>query len=420
MGYIRRLSARKKLLCFYKRYGIVLTFRALLHYVQVRSVHVAQSAFGVGQSDRIQDLQKRSVLFITFSYQSNSKRYRVEHVAEYMSAAGAGCDIIPIEDLRRLWSYALSFPIIVISHLPLDTGLQRFVDEAKRMGRILAYSMDDPLFLSDVMKTYFRLPQEFGEREKEFYYAEADMRLALLKQCDCFIASTEYLANQVRELSITAYVIRNGFSHEMIQISERVLAQKKELKRKHNGKTIIGYFSGTRTHNHDVTFTTEALLRILAERPSVELWVYGYLDLDPRFKTFKKQIRRHALVSWKKLPYEIAQTDINIAPLEMGSGLTEAKSEIKYSESALVKVPTVASATDSYRYAIQHGVTGLLAQTSEDWYAHLSQLIDDVDMRTRMGESAYAYVLSRYCPESMSREAHTVFDALTKNHAASL
>lgn len=302
-----RISYQKKLTCFYKRYGIVFTFRALLHYFCVRTIHAVQQAFGIGQSNKIQNPQKRSVLFVTFSYASESKRYRVDHLREYLSNAHIENDVVFIEDLERFWLYALSFKIVVISHLPLDARLQRFIDEAKKKSIKFVYSMDDPLFLSDVMHKYFRLPEEFGEQEKEFYYAEADARLALLKQCNCFIASTEYLANQVRELSIPAYVIRNGFSREMITLAERALDS-------HSGgndkRTVIGYFSGTRTHNYDFTFATEALLRILKECPHVVLRIYGYLDIDERFKKFKKQIQRHPLVHWKKLPFEIAKVDI--------------------------------------------------------------------------------------------------------------
>lgn len=58
---------------------------------------------------------------------------------------------------------------------------------------------------------------------------------------------------------------------------------------------------------------------------------------------------------------------LNIAPLEINR-FCEAKSELKYFEAALVRVPTVASPTQPFKNAIQHGVNGFLAGDSADWY----------------------------------------------------
>ena len=53
--------------------------------------------------------------------------------------------------------------------------------------------------------------------------------------------------------------------------------------------------------------------------------------------------------------------DVNLAPLAPGSVFNEAKSAIKWLEAALVATPTVASPTEPYVAAIDHGRTGLLA-----------------------------------------------------------
>ena len=43
-------------------------------------------------------------------------------------------------------------------------------------------------------------------------------------------------------------------------------------------------------------------------------------------------------MNWRELPWIIAQTDINLAPLEMDNPFCQAKSEIKFVEAALVGV----------------------------------------------------------------------------------
>ena len=70
--------------------------------------------------------------------------------------------------------------------------------------------------------------------------------------------------------------------------------------------------------------------------------------------------------------------DINIIPLVINP-FTEAKSDLKYYEAALVEVPSVASPTAVYQSAIEHGSNGFLARTSDDWYEALRNLIVNVD-----------------------------------------
>ena len=60
-------------------------------------------------------------------------------------------------------------------------------------------------------------------------------------------------------------------------------------------------------------------------------------------------------------PALLRDLDVNLAPLAPGSRFNEAKSAIKWLEAALVETPTVATPTEPFREAIDHGDTGLLA-----------------------------------------------------------
>ena len=67
-------------------------------------------------------------------------------------------------------------------------------------------------------------------------------------------------------------------------------------------------------------------------------------------------------------------------------------------------MPTVASATDAFRYAITPGETGLLAESPDDWTAALARLIDDPDARHALGDRARAETLQRYSPQERSAQ----------------
>jgi hypothetical protein len=71
---------------------------------------------------------------------------------------------------------------------------------------------------------------------------------------------------------------------------------------------------------------------------------------------------------------------------------------LKFFEASLVEVCTIASPTGPHRRAIRDGVTGRLADTPQEWYEALRELIDDPRQRRRMAHAAYHDVLARFGP----------------------
>jgi hypothetical protein len=69
-------------------------------------------------------------------------------------------------------------------------------------------------------------------------------------------------------------------------------------------------------------------------------------------------------------------------------------------EAAMVKVPTIASPTDAYAYAIRRGENGYLATTTQEWTEALIYLIEQPGLRREMGESAYSEVIEKYHPKT--------------------
>lgn len=79
---------------------------------------------------------------------------------------------------------------------------------------------------------------------------------------------------------------------------------------------------------------------------------------------------------------KIASVDINLAPLE-NSIFNEAKSENKWVEAALVRVPTVASKVGAFEHMIENGVTGMLCDNIQEWENALERLITDKQYRKK-------------------------------------
>ena len=90
----------------------------------------------------------------------------------------------------------------------------------------------------------------------------------------------------------------------------------------------------------------------------------GDLELPDELEPLSERVIHAQKVSWQELPSLIATADVNLAPLEP-TLFNEAKSENKWTEAALVGVPTVASDFGAFASAIEDGRTGLLCSTRE-------------------------------------------------------
>lgn len=80
--------------------------------------------------------------------------------------------------------------------------------------------------------------------------------------------------------------------------------------------------------------------------------------------------------------------DIGIAPLK-GSRFDNSKSHLKALEYAFRGIPCIASNEIPYQSFIDHGVTGFLANTAEEWFYYLNLLANDASLRKKMGDSAF-------------------------------
>jgi glycosyltransferase involved in cell wall biosynthesis len=222
-----------------------------------------------------------------------------------------------------------------------------------------------------------------------------------VKHC---VVSTDYLAEAMKKKypDKTVFVSYNKLGQEQMQLAEKTLAKKERIKVK-DGKVRIGYFSGSKSHNKDFETVADVLLKILAENKHVMLMVVGYVDLDDSFVAFSQQIEHIPFVQVEKLPEFILRSDINIVPLEVNNPFCQAKSAIKYLEAAILEVPTVAVATGDFRRCIKNGTNGFVAENNEDWYAYLTKLINDGELRKKIGSQAKKDVLAHHTTRSSTK-----------------
>ena len=313
------------------------------------------------------------------------------HLAQQLRMAGVACTCTDYTDTRLL-AMARQARLAFVHRVSHDRYSESIIRAVKDNGGLVVFDTDDLVF--DLRSFEWIDSPDFQDPLREKLYKEHLQRnRRTLDLCDLALTSTDFLAERVRECGKPAWVHRNAFSLEMLAASQKAA----HLKRSPDGRVAIGYASGTPTHNRDFDTIRPALQAVLDRYPQADLHILGYLDLNTDWSRFEGRIRHLKPVSWVRLPELLVNLDINLAPLVTDNPFAQSKSEIKFMEAGMVGVPTVASLTDSFAYALRSGENGYLAVDTAGWQAALDALMDP-DRRARVGQAAYRDVMERYHP----------------------
>ncbi len=340
-----------------------------------------------------------AVLFISGTA-GDTRRYRCDHQQEQLTLQRV-CTTLKLDDDPSILGDVLDYELFILHRVSLSPLIDDFLDLADFAGKPALFETDDLIFAPDVadqVPLLDRMPPAEATRYRETLAGYA----RTFERCSFFLAPTEFLADVARRQGKQAFVNRNAISSELLRISE---AARQQRRRPHDdghdrdsGRIIIGYFSGSGSHDRDFRTVTDALVQVMRKHPHVWLHVAGELNLSYHFDPVADRIVRTPYLPWRELPHIIADTDINIVPLEVDSPFCQGKSELKYFEAGAVGVPTVATPVEAFRHAIAHGTNGLLADTPDEWQRALSGLVTDAEQRQALGEAAYQDVHRRYSP----------------------
>ena len=327
-------------------------------------------------------------------------RYRVLNKAEQLRKNGFAVRVVNASEFSLAQAQYASY--IIIYRAPWSAQLQLLCDLAREEHKPVYFDIDDLVF--DTLYTdQLSYTQGLSEKEKGNYDAGVRNYGKMLAACDGVITSTNQLKEELLKYKNSVLLNRNLASSELIAVSSQFLKEDFGT----DDRIKIGYFSGSISHNENFELIKPAIKEVLDHYSSVELHIVGHLDIPQDMKQYIQRIVVHEYVDWKALPQLISQVDINLAPL-VDSVFNRAKSEIKWIEAALVKVPTIASHIGAFADMMIDGQTGLLAKDSE-WKEKLENLILSADLRRELAENAYAFVLEN-CSLDKKDEMVTYFE----------
>jgi len=342
------------------------------------------------------------------AFDNNSYRYRILNLKEQLDCNGIKSKIIT--NLSSIIKMPNDVKKLLILHrIAWDAEVSSIIKFAKENFIPIIYDIDDYVFDPSIYQ-FIRAVEVYTDEQKNEYISVIEKYKQTLLACDFAITSTEYLKNIIEKEGIQTFVHRNGLSKEQVEISEKIKNSK------NTSEIILGYFSGTYSHNYDFSECSIAIKEILEKFKHVKLLIVGPLDLPEYLKKFSNQIIKKNLVHWRDLPNLIATVDINLIPLEANNPICKAKSEQKFFEAGIVKVPSISSAIESYSNAIRNYDNGFLATNTNEWQKYLKELIQKDDLRKKIADESFKSSNTDYTYKSRAKEIQIILDEIWNNY----
>lgn len=330
------------------------------------------------------------VLFVTVDNEMLN-HYRVDHMTETLESAGMSVDKILYYNLRP--EHIKRYNVFVFYRCPWMPYYTDIFKDIRSKNKVSIYAVDD-LVIDRKYTDTLPVVQELQPEDRVIYDDGVERHGKLMKHCDYAITTTKALADELKKYKNLkeVYIDRNMRNDETVHHSDDAI---KTVERD-DSKVIIGYFSGTNTHNEDFQMVAPALIRILEDYDNTYIKLTGRIDAPKELEDYADRLIFTPLVSWRRLPHEMRECHITLAPL-VDTLFNRAKSELKWADAALVEVPTVTSNMGAGVEAVKDGITGVLVENTEDaWYEGISLLVKDAALREEIGRQARQFVIDNY------------------------
>jgi glycosyltransferase involved in cell wall biosynthesis len=256
-------------------------------------------------------------------------------------------------------------------HRPIAEGWFRAM---RRARKLVVMEADDDVFSPEIDRRTVALGWTDGKTPERLEAARL-LRIWTLRQCDGVTVSTRRLATVVRGLTdrpvvVVPNAIDLGWFRRVLRAQPRQVPS-----------PTIGWAGGKRP-DEDLAPMAEAWGRVARRCPSVRFVVGGYLP--PVVATAVPEDRL-VVVPWLPLErYPAGLRDVDVACCSVAdTPFNRCKSPIKAYEAAVAGAAVVATPT-LYGALIEHGATGYLAETADDWEAALVEMVERPALRSIM------------------------------------
>jgi glycosyltransferase involved in cell wall biosynthesis len=358
------------------------------------------------------------ILFIASHREGRSptQRFRFEQYFGHLQRNGVECVLSPLVgeaddrilyspgNLRRkalfVWRSVAKrradiarlkdFDLVYVSREALMTRSTFFERACKAAGIPMVFDFDDSIWLPNVSNANRRWN----------WVKDPDKTSRIIALADLVIAGNPYLADYARRFNDRVEIVPTTIDTDEYQ----------PRKQRPDGPVVIGW-SGSITTIAHFQHAVPALRRIKAKYGDrVAFRVVG----DGAFRQPELGI---AGLPWRKDSEldDLRAMDIGIMPLP-DDEWARGKCGLKGLQYMALGIPALMSPVGVNSEIITPGVNGFLPRNEDEWVEQLSRLVDDADLRRRIGEAGRDTVVQRYSTLAWRDRYLQLFNALIKPH----
>ncbi len=313
--------------------------------------------------------------------------YRITNKVLPLEELNYKIDISSWREKRKCYNILQTAEFVIFYRVPYLDEVPNYYKEAKRLGLKIVYDIDDLVFDVPLYEDYLKDQHLPAKQKKELIKGANLYQLALLNSDELW-TTTKVIADVGKKYLNKVKIVPNCIPEKLEKINKINYDDDDD-------KVRIFYGSGTNTHDNDFKLCFNALNNILKKYKNVELYIHGYLNTSNLDKSVYSQVHNMDFIDFEDYYFSISGYDIALAPLER-SVFSEAKSNIKYIEASMLKIPCIASDLVEFSSVIVNKENGFIAKTQKDWEEYLEILVKNKNMRKKIGEKAYETVNGLY------------------------
>lgn len=332
--------------------------------------------------------KKKNIIYIKDVFDNSTFRYRTYNVMEAMennSKYFVTCFLV--SELYSIYKLLSKIDLIILQRAKWSFELESFIRIVKEKKIPIVYDMDDLIYHTKYVPKYLNSIGDYRDFTVDSFFALSKRYELIASSSDGFIATTNDLKQHLEcDFNKPVWLMPNFLNKEQEEESRKIcLLKGKNYKR---DKFVIGYFSGSNSHQRDLEIVESAIIKLMDKYPDIYLKIVGYMSLSKEFEKLKKdgRILIDKFVPFQELQYKIGEVDLNIIPLQ-NHEFNHCKSELKYFEASIVDVVSCATDNNVYHNIIEDGKDGFLC-TEMDWYDKIEYVYLNYDKMKNVIKSA--------------------------------
>lgn len=290
------------------------------------------------------------------------------------------CFLIRFKDLLIAHKYDLIF----IQREAMFIGTSFFERQLAKRSKLI-FDFDDSIFEQDTVGANKLLGWLKNPRKVDH----------ITKAAHLVIVGNEYLAHYAKKWNNNIHIIPTtiDLNHHNVE-------------HKQSEKVTIGWTGSFSTLPYFENLIP-VLEKIKNKYPQINFKIIA--DSDKYYPEINTKVTR-----WNKDTEleELNSIDIGIMPLP-DNKWTRGKCGFKGLQYMSINIPCVMAPVGVNNQIVNHGVNGFLASNNNEWLETLSKLIEDKELRTRIGNLGKVTIVENYSTKANQQKYLSVFDSLS-------